>query len=90
MTKKDLVSYVAKKCGTTKAAASRAVESTFEAIAETLENEGEFSLIGFGKFSVKTTPAREGRNPQTGEALTIKESKRVTFKAGKALKTRVQ
>ncbi|MCF0223609.1 MAG: HU family DNA-binding protein [Fibrobacter sp.] len=69
-----------------KAAAGRALEAVLEAVAEGVKQDGSVQLIGFGTFQVKTRPAREGRNPSTGEKIKIAESTTVAFKAGAALK----
>ena len=86
MNKTDLVEVVALKTGMTKKAAEDAVKAVNEAIAEALAAGDKVQIIGFGTYSVKTRAAREGRNPKTGEAMTIAASKTPAFTAGKALK----
>ena len=66
-----------------------AVEAVFAAISEALEKGDKVQLIGFGTFDVSERAAREGRNPRTGETMKIAASKAPRFKAGKALKDRV-
>ena len=86
MNKNELISRMAEVEGTTKKAAGEQVEAILAVITEALANGDEVSLTGFGKFSVTERAAREGRNPQTGEAIQIAASKSPKFKAGKALK----
>lgn len=86
MNKTDLVEVVALKTGMTKKDAEAAVKAVNEAIAEALAAGDKVQLIGFGTYSVKARAAREGRNPKTGEKMTIAASKTPTFVAGKALK----
>ena len=57
-----------------------------ETVAEELKNGEKIQLVGFGTFEVAERPAREGRNPRTGETMKIAASKSPKFKAGKALK----
>ena len=89
MNKVDLVSAVAKQAELSKKDAGLAVEAVFDAISEALEKGDKVQLIGFGTFDVSERAAREGRNPRTGETMKIVASKAPRFKAGKALKDRV-
>ena len=89
MNKNELVSAVAKQAELSKKDAGLAVEAVFEAIASALEKGDKVQLIGFGTFDVSERAAREGHNPRTGEAMKIVASKAPRFKAGKALKDRV-
>jgi DNA-binding protein HU-beta len=73
----------------TKADARKLVDAVFRAIADAAAKGEEISLNGFGKFKVKDTPARDGRNPATGETITIKASKKLTFTPAKAVKDRL-
>lgn len=68
-----------------KAAAERVVNDVLGAMAEGI-TDGELALVGFGTFTVAKRAAREGRNPQSGEAIQIAAKNTVKFKAGKALK----
>ena len=86
MNKTDLVEVVALKTGMTKKDAEAAVKAVNEAITEALAAGDKVQIVGFGTYSVKTRAAREGRNPKTGEAMTIAASKTPAFAAGKALK----
>ena len=89
MKKVELVEAIAKKVGLTKAEAGRALDSTFEVIAEALEKGDRVPLVGFGTFGTSKRDARTARNPRTGETIKIPARKAVTFKAGTALKNRV-
>ena len=74
----------------TKAQAERSVEDILEVIAQELAEGSVIKFIGFGTFATKDVPERQGKNPQTGESVTIAAHKRVTFKPGKLLKERIQ
>lgn len=91
MTKENLVEAVLKaaKCETKKQA-QEAVEAVFAAVTKSLSRGEEVTVTGFGTFSTRKAAARSGRNPKTGESLTIPASIRVKFKAGKALKEAVK
>ncbi|MDO8411716.1 MAG: HU family DNA-binding protein [Phenylobacterium sp.] len=73
----------------TKAQAKQIVDGVFAAIRDAAISGEEVSLPGFGKFKVQNKPARTGRNPQTGEAVQIAASKKVSFQPAKALKDAV-
>ena len=91
MNKSELIDAIAKDAEITKAAAKKALESFVSNVTETLKKkDGKVSLVGFGTFSVSERAAREGRNPQTGEAIQIEASKNVRFKAASALKDEIQ
>ncbi|WP_144489984.1 HU family DNA-binding protein [Bacillus thuringiensis] len=90
MNKTDLIKQVAIQSELTKPQASLAVDAVLESIQQALQNGDNVQLIGFGTFEVRDRAAREGRNPHTGEALTIPASKVPAFKAGKALKEAVK
>jgi len=85
MNKGDLINKVAESAGLTKAQASAAVNTVFDSIGESLTNDDKVTLIGFGTFSVSKREARQGRNPQTGQSITIAAKSSVKFKAGKEL-----
>lgn len=82
----DLIAKIADKSGLTKGDAENALRATIEAITEAVKVGEGVQLVGFGTFEVKERGARTGRNPKTGETITIAASKAVTFKASKALK----
>ena len=89
MNKGELINAVAAN-GLTKKDAEAAVNTVFGAIGDALAKGENVALLGFGTFTVKTRAAREGRNPRTGEVVKIKASKVPAFKAGKALKDKVE
>ena len=66
--------------------AEKAVNAALAAITEELKNGGKVSLVGFGTFEVRERPERQGRNPRTGDTLTIPACKMVKFRPGKMLK----
>ncbi|MCB9520462.1 MAG: HU family DNA-binding protein [Myxococcales bacterium] len=81
MTKADLIDAVhAKAEGLSKKSVGEIVDAVFDAAADAIRDGGRFSYPGFGTFTVKESPEREGRNPQTGAAMQIKASKSVRFK----------
>ena len=86
MNKSELVANIAEKSGLTKKDAEQALNGFISSVQEALAKGEKVQLVGFGTFEVSTRAAREGRNPQTGETMTIEASKSPKFKAGKALK----
>ncbi|MCG2775923.1 MAG: HU family DNA-binding protein, partial [Desulfobacterales bacterium] len=82
MTKSDIISEIANKSNLTKADAEKALNSFVEITKDILKKEGKLALAGFGSFIVSERKERQGRNPQTGETMTIKASKTVRFRAG--------
>lgn len=89
MNKNDLVAAVADSADLSKADATKAVDSVFESITSALKSGTEVRLVGFGTFAVTERAQSEGRNPRTGEKITIPASKQPKFKPGKALKDAV-
>jgi len=89
MNSSELVGQIAAANNLTKADAKKVVESVFSAIAEAAVNGDEIALNAFGKFKVKSSPAREGRNPSTGETIQVAASKKLTFSAAKAIKDKL-
>ncbi|HWT41440.1 MAG TPA: HU family DNA-binding protein [Sphingopyxis sp.] len=85
----DLSDAVATALGTSKADGKKAVDAVFAAIADAAAKGEEVSVSGFGKFKVKESAAREGRNPRTGETMPIAASKKLGFGAAKAIKDRL-
>ena len=83
MTKTELIENVAQEADMTKKEASLAVNAVLDTIEKALKNEDSVALPGFGTFSVRERPERKGRNPQTGEEMTIPAGKAVRLKAGK-------
>lgn len=90
MNKVELISAVANKTGLKKKEAEAAVNAVFQTITETLAADDKVQVVGFGTFKVKAKEAREGRNPKTGEKITIEASKSPVFVAGKALKEEIK
>ena len=88
MNKGDLVNEVAKVVSTKKEA-KVAVDCVFSTITNALKKKDSVTLIGFGTFKVAQRNARKGRNPQTGQEMTIKAKKVPRFVPGKALKDAV-
>jgi len=87
--KTELIEQIANSAEISKAAAGRALEATVAAVAASLKNGDEVSLIGFGTFYVGERAARTGRNPQTGKEINIAAAKVPKFRPGKALKDAV-
>ncbi|MDR1576792.1 MAG: HU family DNA-binding protein [Deltaproteobacteria bacterium] len=89
MTKAELISQVALETGLTKVDAKKAVTSLIDSVVTGLKKDGRFPLFGLGVFDVVKRPKRKGRNPRTGEPITIKARKAVRFKPAKQLKVSV-
>ena len=85
----ELAKGVAQTTGSSEADAKAAIAAVFEQIACAAAKGDEISIAGFGKFVVKDRPERQGRNPATGEALTIAASKKVSFAPAKGLKDKL-
>ncbi|AXI28678.1 HU family DNA-binding protein [Priestia megaterium] len=90
MNKTELVDAVATKSELTKQDSKKAVDALFETISNTLAKEEKIQLVGFGTFEIRERAERTGRNPQTGEEMTIPASKAPAFKPGKELKEAVK
>lgn len=86
MNKSELIDAIAASADIPKAQAGRALDAVIETVTEALKKDEQVVLVGFGTFSVKERAARSGRNPQTGEPISIPAAKIPTFKPGKALK----
>jgi DNA-binding protein HU-beta len=89
VTNNDLADQLADDHGLTKADARKLVTALFTSIGDAAAKGEEISLNGFGKFKVKASPEREGRNPATGQAMTIKASKKLAFTPAKAVKDKL-
>ena len=89
MNKADLVAAIVEKAELSKKDAEKALKAFEEVVAEELRKGGKVQLVGFGTFEVAERAERVGRNPQTGENMTISASKAPKFKAGKALKDEI-
>ena len=86
LTKQDVVNSVADATELSKKDANAAIDAVVEAIQGALSNGDSVGLIGFGTFEVATRAAREGRNPQTNDKISIPSKKVPRFKPGKSLK----
>lgn len=86
MNKTELIAAMAEQTELSKKDAEAALKAFVDVVSEELKKGEKVQLVGFGTFEVSERAAREGRNPATGEAMTIKASKAPKFKAGKALK----
>ena len=89
MRKSDLVKAVSKATNQPESAVSAVVTATFSTIQDALASGDEVAITGFGTFRVSERGAREGRNPQTGERMTIAARRTPSFKAGTQLKRAV-
>lgn len=90
MTKSELAARVAAQASLSAAAADKAVVAVFSAISDALASGETVTLTGFGTFSTRRREARQGRNPRTGESITIAASNVPAFKAGKTLRDAVK
>ena len=89
MTKADLLAKVAKKVNMSQAQTAKVLDATLIEIRTLLKKDDSISFTGFGSFSTSKRARRKGRNPQTGEVMTIPASKVVRFRPGKGLKETV-
>jgi len=89
MNKNELINAIAEHSNLSKANAGRSLDALINTIETTLKAGETIALIGFGTFSVKDKAERKGRNPQTGQEITIAATKVPSFKPGKALKDAV-
>ena len=89
MNKTELVAIIAEKAELTKKDAEAVLNAIMDSVKEALAKGDKVSLVGFGTFEVRERAAREGKNPRTGENLTIAACKVPAFKPGKALKDKV-
>ena len=90
MTKKEIVKTISDEIGLTQLKTKEIVQKTFDAIVETLVEEGRIELRNFGVFEVKKRAARKARNPRTGQRVDVPEKFVVTFKPGKEMEERVR
>ena len=89
MTKADIVEKIYEKVGFSKKESAELVETVFDIIKSTLENNDKIKIAGFGNFVVKSKADRRGRNPQTGEEITITARRILTFKPSQVLKASI-
>ena len=90
MSKAEMSSKLAGAIGLSKAEAGRFIDRLTDVLTEAMAGCENVTLVGFGTFSVAQRPPRQGRNPRTGEVLTIPASKAVKFKAGSKLRDAVK
>jgi DNA-binding protein HU-beta len=90
MNKAELIEAMTEAADITKVEAGRALDGLVDAITDALKKGDTVSLVGFGSFLVKERAERQGRNPQSGESITIAAARIPSFKAGKALKDAVK
>jgi len=90
MNKGELVEALAKKANMSKTQSGEVLDNLLELITKKLKKGKEVNITGFGKFSVQHRKSRKGRNPQTGEEITIPARDVPKFKAGKSLKEAVK
>ncbi len=86
MNKNDLVTKLTERSGLSKSDSQKAVDGVFDIITDSLKSGEEVRVSGFGVFVVSERAGGKGRNPQTGEEITIKASRSARFRAGKQLK----
>ena len=89
MTKADLINKISEKVDIAKKDITLVVNECFNSISNSLSEGDKVQIVGFGTFEVRTRKERKGRNPSTGEEITIPQSIVPAFKAGKALKEMV-
>ncbi|MEW6002449.1 MAG: HU family DNA-binding protein [Nitrospirota bacterium] len=90
MTKAELIDKIASGAGLSKADASKALDTTLNSVKSALKKGQKVTLVGFGTFSVVRRKSRKGRNPRTGETITIPAAKIPKFTSGKVLKDAVK
>jgi DNA-binding protein HU-beta len=90
MTKADLIEKMSKDADVSKAAAAKALDSLIDGIVKSVKKGNKVALVGFGTFSLTKRKARKGRNPRTGETISIKAAKVPKFSAGKGFKDAVR
>jgi nucleoid DNA-binding protein len=90
LTKKELVEIVAKKANLTNKAARDAVQTMLNTIRDSMKRGEKVVLTGFGTFSIRSRQQRVGRNPKTGDKITLAARKAPGFTAGKTLKKAVR
>ena len=86
MNKTELIAAISTKAGLTKKDAEKVLKAFTDTVTEELKKGEKVQIVGFGTFEVSERAARDGRNPSTGEPMSIAASKAPRFKAGKALK----
>jgi integration host factor subunit beta len=90
VTKKEIVKQISERANLTQLKTKEIVQWTFDAIVDTLIEEGRIELRNFGVFEVKRRKARKARNPRTGEKVDVEPKNVVTFQPGKEMEERVR
>lgn len=90
MNKAELIAAVAASAKVSQKEAANVIAAVIDEIKDALKKGDKVQLVGFGAFEVKNKPERKGKNPRTGEAITIKAAKAPAFKAGQAFKDYIQ
>lgn len=90
MNKSELIEAIAARSELSKAGAGKALDALVGTVTDALKAGEAVTIIGFGTFESNDRPERQGRNPSTGEAMTIKAARIPKFKPGKALKDAIQ
>src|SRR4051794_10123241 len=90
VTKKEIVKQIADRLGLTQLKTKEIVQRTFDAIVDTLLEDGRIELRNFGVFEVKQRKARKARNPRTGDKVDVPPKNVVTFKPGKIMEEKVR
>lgn len=90
MNKTELINSISLKSGLSKKNSEAALNAFISSVQESLQAGEKVVLVGFGTFEVRDRAERKGRNPQTGEEITIPASKAPVFRAGKGLKEKVK
>ena len=84
-----MIDHVAANTELNKTESGKALAAVLEAISAGLRHDGKVRILGFGGFELKDTPERPGRNPKTGEIITIKAGKKISFSPSDALKDKM-
>ena len=90
MTKKDIILKIAEDTSFKQVDVKEVVQRTFDLITDSLSRNDKVELRNFGVFKVKVRKGRMGRNPRTGEGVSIPDKKVVSFKAGMKMKIDVE
>lgn len=90
MTKTDLINSVASRTSMTKADSDKSINALLDSVRSALAKGEKVTLTGFGTFEVRKRAARTGRNPRTGQVISIPATKTPAFRAGKGLKEAVK
>ncbi len=89
MTKADMIETIYEEIGLSKRDSAKITENMLDIIKETLENGENVKLSGFGSFNIRDKRARRGRNPQTGEEITISSRRVLTFKSSNVFRDKL-